>query len=53
MSKVINITPTWQAILPALVALLENKETRKDAMMELDRMAQVADAYVSSQKTNP
>ena len=49
--KTINITPTWEAILPALLAVIENGnfEGRKVALEELTRMAQLADLYVTSQ----
>ncbi len=49
--KTVDITPTWEAILPALLAVIENGnfEGRKVAIEELTRMAQLADLYVASQ----
>jgi len=49
--KTVDITPTWEAILPALLAVIENGnfEGRKVALEELTRMAQLADLYVTSQ----
>ena len=47
--KYINLTPTWEGILPALLAVVTNGETveaRKTAEDELRRMARLADAYV-------
>lgn len=43
----IDLTPTWEAILPALLAALENgTETgKKFAHEELKRMAKIADEY--------
>ncbi len=46
-SKTIDLTPTWREILPALLALMENPETRRDAADELTRMANLADKYVA------
>lgn len=50
MPKMIDCTPTWSNILPLLLELLQNSKTRPDATLELQRMAQAADAYVASQK---
>jgi hypothetical protein len=49
--KTINITPTWENILPTLLAVIENGnfEGRKVALEEITRMAQLADLYVASQ----
>jgi hypothetical protein len=49
--KTIDITPTWEGILPALLAVIENGnfEGRKIALEEITRMAQLADLYVASQ----
>jgi hypothetical protein len=49
-TKTIDITPKWREILPALLALLENANTRDDAIWELSRMAGAADAYVAQLK---
>ena len=45
----IDITPTWSGILPALLAILQDGETleaRGQAVIELRRMARLADRYV-------
>ncbi len=50
----IDMTPTWEALLPAMVRVLENPEakfeSRKVIMEELTRMAQIADKFVAHQK---
>lgn len=48
----IDITPSWEAVVPIFLALLEDgsehgKETAKDGLM---RMAKLADAYVALKK---
>jgi len=50
--KTVDITPKWREILPALLALLENANTRDDAIWELSRMAGAADAYVAQLKAD-
>ena len=45
------MTPTWEGILPAILALLADgvkAETRGVAIAELERMAKLADLYVQS-----
>ena len=51
-SKTVDVTPTWQGILPALLALLQsdNPKSRQLAESELRRMAGLADGYVEIQK---
>ena len=44
-TKTIDLTPTWRGILPALLALLENPATQRDALDELSKMANLADRY--------
>lgn len=46
--ETIDITPTWEAILPILLAAVENGTVagRKTAVAELIRMAQLADTYI-------
>ena len=44
-TKTIDLTPTWRGILPALLALLENPDTQRDALDELSKMALAADRY--------
>lgn len=54
-TETIDMTPTWQGILPLLLAAVENgttAETRNNAMTELRRMAQIADDYVAAQKVD-
>lgn len=51
----IDMTPTWKGLLPALVHLAEHgttSESRHVAMDELTRMANLADLYVTLQKGN-
>lgn len=43
----IDLTPTWQGILPALISLLENPQTRQVALDELSRMARLADQQMA------
>ena len=45
--ETIDLTPTWAAVLPALLAVIEDgtDEGRKMAREELARMAQAADKY--------
>lgn len=48
--KTIDITPTWEQILPALLAVLTEgttREGREHATQELVRMAKAADAYAA------
>ena len=51
-SKTVDVTPTWQGILPVLLTLLQsdNLQTRQIAESELRRMAGLADGYVEIQK---
>jgi len=46
-TQYIDMTPTWEGILPILIAGIENGtfESRKTAIEELMRMAKLADAY--------
>jgi len=52
MAKLIDITPTWSAILPLLIIAIENgnDEGKRAARTELKRMAELADAYVEEHK---
>ena len=47
--KYIDITPTWSAVLPIYLAVMENPNAssiaRGEALKELNRMAKQADAY--------
>jgi hypothetical protein len=48
-SRTVDMTPTWEGILPAIVALLADgvkAEARGVAIAELERMAKLADLYV-------
>jgi len=51
-SKTVDVTPTWQGILPALLTLLQsdNPKSRQVAESELRRMAGLADGFVESQR---
>lgn len=48
MAKTIDLTPTWAGILPALLAVIQdgNSEGKRQAEIELRRLAQVADKFV-------
>jgi hypothetical protein len=50
--QTVDVTPTWQGILPVLLTLLqsENLQTRDIAESELRRMAGLADGYVEVQR---
>ena len=43
--QTVDLTPTWRQILPALLALVENPATQRDALDELTKMANLADRY--------
>lgn len=45
--QTVDLTPTWREILPALISLLENPNTRQLALDELSRMARLADQQVA------
>ncbi|QIG74693.1 hypothetical protein EVC12_058 [Rhizobium phage RHph_I42] len=47
--KTIDCTPTWSSILPTWLMIYEegNAEGRKNAVLELSRMAAQADAYLA------
>ena len=51
-SKTVDLTPTWQGILPALLDLVrsDNYKTREIAERELHRMAGLADGFVEAQR---
>lgn len=49
--QLVDVTPTWSEILPALLALVTNPVTRDDALMELNRMAKLADKAVAILKS--
>lgn len=49
-TEYIDFTPTWEAILPILLAVLTEGKTaknRNEAAIELRRMAVLADKYVA------
>jgi len=51
--ETIDITPTWEGLLPLLVEVAANGETaegRKEAMDELRRMARAVDAMNAKAK---
>jgi len=53
MTKAIDITPKWQAVLPILTATLKGPSDFKAiefAEIELLRMAKLADLYVEQEK---
>lgn len=49
----IDMTPTWEGLLPTLLHVYANAESAKGqiaALEELTRMARIADAYVAEKK---
>ena len=44
------MTPTWSEITHMLIEMLQNPKTRKDATIELQRMAAMADAHVKQKR---
>lgn len=50
--KTIDATPSWEAVLPLYLMAYENGKSkgRTAALEELQRMAQLADAYISAKK---
>jgi hypothetical protein len=48
----VDVTPTWTAIAPSLVLMIENgtPKARGAALVELMRMANLADCYVQEMK---
>jgi hypothetical protein len=50
--EMIDMTPTWQGILPALIVMLTegNANTREAGRLELEKMARAADLYNASMK---
>ena len=51
-TQTVDLTPTWQGILPALLNLLQsdNPKSRQLAESELRRMAGLAEGYIESLK---
>lgn len=45
MAEYIDVTPTWEGLVPALLAIYESGE-RQYALSEIYRMAQAADEAV-------
>lgn len=51
--RYIDVTPTWEGVLPALLAVFgdaETAEARRTAGEELRRMARLADSYVAEHR---
>ena len=46
--KTIDITPTWESLIPAMIAVLQNPKAPKEAVQgiieELTRLAKIADS---------
>lgn len=51
-TKTIDITPTWRALAPLLVALAENPNTQHIALEEIAKMAEAADLWNAHCKGN-
>ena len=51
--KTIDITPTWEALIPAMVQVLRNPKANSESIKgiteELTRLAKIVDAYNESQ----
>ena len=51
--KTIDITPTWEALIPVMVQVLRNPKANSESVRgiteELTRLAKVVDAYNESQ----
>tara|TARA_R100000808_G_scaffold1019_4_gene4865 strand:- start:1769 stop:1921 length:153 start_codon:yes stop_codon:yes gene_type:complete len=49
--KTIDVTPTWEGLMPAMVAILRNPKSPKEAVQgiieELTRLAKIADSIKS------
>lgn len=54
-TRTINVTPTWSGLLPNFLAMLEsnNPESRRIGMEHLEKIAQLADAYVELVESLP
>jgi hypothetical protein len=53
--ETIDMTPTWSALLPAMLEVLttsKNNSAKEAIKAELKNMAYAADLYVESKKTN-
>lgn len=50
--KTIDMTPTWESLLPVMLAVIENGsfEAKQDIRSELNRMAKAADLAVAAEK---
>lgn len=50
--KTIDMTPTWESLLPVMLAVLENGsfDAKRDIRSELNRMAKAADMQVAAEK---
>ena len=46
--ETIDITPTWESLIPAMIAVLQNPKAPKEAVQgiteELTRLAKIADS---------
>ena len=50
--KTVDVTPTWEAILPTMIFCLKNSSDTKGVVEELTRMAKLADLYVASVRSD-
>lgn len=57
MTEQVDVTPSWEGIVPALWAVLENpgapRESHATIERELMKMARLADKYVEIAKSHP
>lgn len=52
--KTIDLTPSWQCILPSILMVLENattEEAKENMRLELRRMAEAADRWNDMQRS--
>lgn len=48
--QTVDLTPMWREILPALLAMLDQPQTRQFALDELAKMARAADERMAQLK---
>ena len=53
-TQYIDVTPTWEQIVPALLEILKsgNAESKAFALSEINRMAYLADIHLATLKDN-
>lgn len=46
-AKTVTADPTWEQVVPVLIAMVQNGDRHGDARDELIRLAKIADAYIA------